>query len=149
MPEEYYDTDFPNLRTEGWQRTSEPDTYNCIAFAAGDTSRYWWPNLFLPNPSDDFWPEGVPNALTIEAFVQAFATRGYIICADANLESGFEKVAIYVHGGLPRHAALQQNNGKWRSKLGRHEDIETTLDGLAGPCYGVPTTFMKRPRAGS
>jgi hypothetical protein len=47
MPEEHYDREFPNLKSAGWTRTSEPANYNCIAFAVGDMSRYWWPNLFV------------------------------------------------------------------------------------------------------
>ena len=146
MPEEFYDKEFPNLAREGWQRTSEPANYNCIAFAAGDVTRFWWPNLFYPEPADDFWPHGVPHEETVEAFVQAFATCGYVVCEDGCLEPGFEKVAIYALGEMPRHAALQQVNGKWRSKLGPHEDIETTMDGLLGPCYGNAAQFLKRPR---
>ncbi len=67
MPEEHYDREFPNLRAAGWTRTSEPANYNCIAFAAGDTSRYWWPNPFYPDASDSYWPDGAPNLETLEA----------------------------------------------------------------------------------
>jgi hypothetical protein len=130
MPEQFYDRDFPNLRTHGWRRTSEPANYNCIAYAAADTSRYWWPNLFFPEPTDDYWPGNVPHEETVAAFVQAFATCGYAICDGGELEPGFEKVALYALHGVPRHAALQQEDGSWRSKLGPHEDIETTLEGL-------------------
>lgn len=146
MPEEDYARDFPRLAGEGWVRTSDPANYNCIAFAAGDLSRYWWPNPFFPEPYDDFWPDGVPHEETVEAFVKAFATVGYAPCDDGHLEAAFQKVAIYALAAVPRHAALQQENGLWRSKLGPHEDIETTLPGLSGPCYGDPIQFLRRPR---
>lgn len=146
MPEEYYDTEFPNLGREGWQRTSEPANYNCIAFAAGDLHRFWWPNLYAPEPSDDYWPTGVPNEETVAAFVSALATRGFTPCADGEMEAGFEKLALYALHGTPKHAAVQQPNGRWRSKLGPHEDVETTLQGLVGPCYGDVVQFLRRPQ---
>lgn len=146
MPEEFYDDDFPNLRDEGWQRTSEPANYNCIAFAAGDLTRYWWPNLAVPEPSDDYWPAGVPHTETIEAFVAALATAGFVLCENGDLEQGSERIALYALDETPTHAAVQQPNGKWRSKLGPHEDIETTIHGLVGPCYGRAVKFMKRTR---
>ena len=65
---------FPGLRTSPFRVTS-PATrgYNCIAWAAGDTNRWWW-----PDPEDDasFWPPGVAPEETISAFTAAFATLG-------------------------------------------------------------------------
>jgi len=144
MPEDFYDREFPRLRTCGWEQTSDPDNYNCIALAVGDHSRYWWPNEFFPEPSDDYWPDGVPNEETIEAFTAAFATRGFTICKDGSPELGYDKTALYAKDGIPKHAARLQQNGKWQSKLGPHEDIETTLEGLAGPYYGQVVLFFKR-----
>ncbi len=145
MPEELYDREFPSLRTAGWRRTSEPAKYNCIAFVVGDTSRYWWPNLNFPEPDVDYWPQGVPHLETVDTFVLAFATVGFTVCESADLEEGYEKIAIYSHDRIVRHSAIQQANGRWRSKLGPHEDIETTLDGLVGPCYGNIAVFLRRP----
>ena len=147
MPEEFYDREFPSLRSEGWRRTNEPANYNCIAFAAGDATRYWWPNLFEPEPSDSYWPASVPNHETLDAFIQAFAAHGFLLCEDDAVEPGFDKIALYSLSGLVKHAALQWPNGKWRSKLGPHEDIETTLQGLCGPAYGSVAQFMKRPQS--
>ena len=144
MPEEFYDIDFPNLRREGWQRTSEPAAYNCIAFAVGETSKYWWPNPAFPDPCDDYWPTGVPNEESIDAFVQALATVGFVLCDSGDPEQGYQKIVLYELNGAPTHAAVLQENGNWRSKLGRHEDIETTLAGLVGPCYGDVAHFLKR-----
>ena len=145
MPEEHYDSEFPNLRTAGWTRTSEPAKYNCIAFVVGDTSRFWWPNLNLSEPDVDYWPDGVPHLESLDAFVLVFATEGFNVCETADLEEGFEKIALYALDRIVRHAAIQQPNGRWRSKLGPHEDIETTLEGLVGPSYGNVAAFLKRP----
>jgi hypothetical protein len=146
MAEELYPRDFPRIRCERWVKTSYPDaSYNCIAFAVGDTNRHWWPNKYFPEDSDDYWPypDG-PHELTIEAFVLAFRTCGYAPCGDGRFEVGFQKIALYALGTIPKHAALQQPNGKWRSKLGTAEDIETTIEGLAGPLYGEAVLFLKR-----
>lgn len=92
-----------------------------------------------------YWPLGVPRVETLSAFEAAFATLGFVDRSDDRLEHGFEKVAIYVLGGTPRHAAQQLPNGQWTSKLGRAEDIvHTTLQVLEGPLYGTVATILKR-----
>jgi hypothetical protein len=62
------------------------------------------------------------------------------------LEPNFEKLAVYALSGVIRHAALQQEDGMWRSKLASDEDIEHTLPGLGGPCYGKVAAYFKRPK---
>jgi hypothetical protein len=141
MAEELYDRDFPNLRTLGFERTSEPADYNCIAYAAGDLDRWWWPS----GRADKYWPLPVPQKITVQTFIDVFATLRYSACFDGLLESGFEKVALYAVGdNIVKHAAKQQQTGKWRSKLGPDEDVEHTLDGLFGPCYGKVIAFLRR-----
>jgi hypothetical protein len=144
MPEHYYDRHFPNLKKLGFRKTSEPDSYNCIAYAIGDLTRFWWPGEYLPS-SVDYWPPDIPNEATLDAFTHAFATVGYVRCEDGGPEPGHEKVALYAIESEIRHAAKQQIDGKWRSKLGPDEDIEHTLAGLEGPFYGIVVAFLKRP----
>jgi hypothetical protein len=147
MPEEYYDRDFPNLKKLGFRRTSDPAYYNCLAYAVGDLQRRWWPGEYHPFWSDDYWPAGAPNEETLAAFILALATVQYVPCPDGIREEGVEKIAIYaLENGIIKHVALQQVDGTWRSKLGPHEDIEHTLEGLAGPCYGKVAAYLKRPR---
>ncbi len=79
-----------------------------------------------------------------------FASLGYQKCElaeSAELEIGFEKIAIYVgQNGLPTHAARQQKDGSWTSKLGHWYDIEhSTPEGVQGLIYGTVETIMKRP----
>ena len=132
---------FPNLETEGYQETSPASgKYNCIAWAAGVTSEWWWPD---PNGAYP-WPAGVPRAVTIDAFLQAFATQGFQSCETSDLETGFEKIAIFSLQGKPTHAARQLPDGLWSSKLGKYLDITHGLQGLEGPVYGKATHFMKR-----
>jgi len=81
---------FPNLKDSPWEVTSDPDKhYNCIAWAIGITTEWWWPS------TKTNWPAGVPMELTIEAFAAALATKGFEPCDRADLETGIEKVAVY------------------------------------------------------
>jgi len=47
---------FPSLLSSGYDITS-PATkeYNCIAWAAGDSEAWWWPN------KDCFWSSEIPQ----------------------------------------------------------------------------------------
>jgi hypothetical protein len=133
---------FPNLSATGYQVTSPPDlNYNCIAWAAGETHRPWWPGGF-------YWPPGVPCQETLAAFIEAFRTLGYVPCDEGNVEVGFEKIALFALSGVPKHAARQLPNGRWSSKLGVAVDIEHALEGVAGALYGTATQFLKRPLGG-
>lgn len=134
---------FPKLRLHGYRITSSEDQrYNCIAFAAGDQQRFWWPNGVKPY----YWPAGFPLVETVENFVHVFESLGYESCESAELEPGFQKVAIYALGSAPKHAARQTAEGKWLSKLGPNVDIEhNTLDALTGLTYGAVARLLRRP----
>ncbi len=125
--------------------------YNCIAWAAGDQSRWWEPVPFNAgkNLGGLFWPDGVGPWVTLDDYRDAYATVEYEACADGDLEDGFEKVAIYVDGqNKPLHAARQLADGAWTSKLGQAYDIRhPKTDSVAGAAYGRVAMFMRRPRA--
>ena len=133
---------FPGLKNTDYAIIS-PRTpkYNCIAWAVGDTTRFWWPR------DEAYWPPTVPKEATIDALVQAFETLGYAHCNTADKENGIEKVAIYAKGQEPKHAARQLKSGMWTSKLGNEEDIVHTLDGLAGEMYGDVVRLLMRQRS--
>jgi len=143
---------FPGLQPGNYQVTSEESTrYNCIAFAAGRQDLPWWPI----EATGVYWPDGVDKDETIECFIQAYQTEGYLVCEhDATLEIGFEKIAIYLGpSNEPIHAARQLSDGRWTSKLGDWEDIEhDTLEALQsgafdnGFGYGKVGQIMKRPK---
>src|SRR5436189_3388606 len=100
-------SDFPNLTSSSWQVTSPPDPlYNCIAFAAGRTDVFWWPDDY-PDPASDYWPPGILREESIAALIELYQSLGFDACADGNLEQGFEKIAIYALGQKPTHAARQ------------------------------------------
>ncbi|HTV41569.1 MAG TPA: hypothetical protein VMF08_13385 [Candidatus Sulfotelmatobacter sp.] len=134
---------FPGLAGCRFEITSARTRfYNCIAWAAGETHRRWWPDKM----NVDYWPEGVPREATLEAFIAAYATLGYEACDNGNYESGFEKIVIFTKpAGTPTHAARQLPGGNWTSKLGDEEDIEHELRGIECLRYGYARQFMKRP----
>jgi hypothetical protein len=132
---------FPGLRGQPYQIQSPRDhRYNCIAFAAGDVHNWWWPDA----AGEDTWPAGVARAETVGAFRDAFATLGFVVCDDEQLESGYERIALFALAGVPKHAARQLPSGRWVSKLGPGEDIEHELLDLTGMAYGAVVLVMKR-----
>ena len=133
---------FPNLQNEGFEKTSpKTDSYNCIAWAADDDTRWWQPDPYYQY----YWPIRVRNS-SLQTYKQAFESLGYIECYDeADIEPGFEKVAFYVNGFSVSHMARQLPSGMWTSKCGALEDITHTLNGLAGNEYGKVVLIMKRP----
>jgi hypothetical protein len=142
---------FPRLGHKQFEITSSPDIrYNCIAWAAEKSNRFWWP---VPGVGY-FWPDGFPKVVTVQNFENVFATLGYQPCGNNfTLEPGYDKVALYIDPttSRPTHMARQLPDGTWTSKLGRLEDIaHRTLEGLEGPCapngqaYGVRHLAMKR-----
>lgn len=135
---------FPGLRASKHQITS-PAThdYNCIAWAANDTMRWWWPD---PNPENTaaYWPEGLAREESLEVFLAAFATLGYSPCPEDSLEAGYSKIAIFAVDSVPTHAARQLPNGFWTSKLGRLEDIEHDLSAIQGDIYGTVAAVLRR-----
>jgi hypothetical protein len=136
---------FPNLRDD-FEITSPADTrYNCVAWAAADARRWWWPG----ESPFTFWPAGVPREESVAAFIAAFATLGYSGTTSGEHDEQYEKVAIFAtHDGTPTHMARQLPDGRWTSKLGRLEDIaHVNVDGVSDSDYGSTVAFLQRPRA--
>lgn len=132
---------FPQLGIELHQVTSPAtDEYNCVAWAASDTEKWWWPS------EDGFWPAGLPLLETVENFTRAFQQLGYQPCDDGLFETDYEKVAIYVGtDGRVKHMARQLDAHTWTSKLGQAWDIEhQTPQGVGCSTYGQATQFLKR-----
>ena len=136
---------FPRLTPQNHSIESPRDrAYNCIAWAAGETTRFWWPDPM----GTTYWPAGAPSEETVGAFIQAYATLGYSPCESAALEQDFEKIAVYTKDAKPTHAARQLRNGSWTSKLGRQEDIEhESPEAIEGPAYGKVAVILRRPVA--
>ena len=145
---------FPALQGKPYWITScatlAPPWYNCVAWAIGDDTQWW---EATGNPGT-YWPPGVPDDGSLDAYLALFRSRGYEVCGNSVLEAGCEKVAIYVLWGEFTHVAYQRDDGVWLSKLGRLFDIEhDDLDVLASydkpTSYGAACFFMRRPRRSS
>lgn len=130
----------------GNHATTSPATaaYNCIAWAAGDDTRWWWPT----STGGYFWPPNAPRNTTPEAFVSAFITLGFEECADDTLEAGFDKVVFYADSGEMTHAARQMADGTWTSKLGDSFDIAHDEPELVGGgVYGEVVRYLRRDQS--
>ena len=121
--------------------------YNCFAWALGSNSLW-----IDPTVEYGYWPESIPNDLTVASFVELFRGVGYEACEDGKLEEGYEKIVIYAHDGEPTHAARQLPDGQWTSKLGVREDIVHSspeeLQGDDRSSYGRVVLFMVRSIGG-
>lgn len=104
----------------------------------------WWP-IFR---KDAYWPLGVPYSETVDAFIRAFQTLGYVECLDGTFVQDTEKIAIYsndgTRGGKPTHAAKQVDGRQWASKLGGDYDIHHNQTAIGGGGYGEIAVFMQR-----
>ena len=131
---------FPNLSGEGSEIVEQPsEQYNCIAYAAGDTSKWWWPDGI------NYWPPWATVTNRIESLKEAFAGLGYEQSQDSGAEDGCQKVALYELNGEMKHAAAQMPNGRWRSKTGQGPVIEhDSPESLSGGMYGDATVYMRR-----
>ena len=145
---------FPNLANEDFDIICPESTrYNCIAYAAGDTSQPWG------DEEGYHWPEEVTTSPTIRGLENLFKWLGFKKCHGPRLEPGYQKVALYANQGFWQHAALQMPNGRWRSKLGKGGPLieHQTPRGVASPAaidrsadrYGLGVYGVDRSRGGS
>ena len=139
---------FPGLKGTGYSITSEAERqYNCIAWAAGDDSRWWEPDA----EDQYYWPEEALREYTVRAYAEAFLSIGFEICQEFTWEEGLEKVAIFADANdIPTHAARQLADGAWTSKLGQIEDIRhIELEHVSGEYYGDPILVLQRRKTES
>lgn len=104
---------FPQLSLANCRLTSPADeSYNCIAWAAENSERWWWPDA----QEQSYWPDAIPRVETIDAFIQAFSRLDYTRQSNPLLERGVQKIAIFANEyGRPTHAARQLPSGWWTS----------------------------------
>lgn len=135
---------FPSLVGTSYSEESPvTDSYNCIAFAFGDTKNAWWPTRDFGY----YWPPGFPFEDLVEVLKSIFCVHGYSECSDMEAEAGYEKVVIYSRNGRFLHAARQLKSGRWASKLGDEQDIEhDRAEHVAGHAYGDTLDVMQRKR---
>src|SRR5262249_40091683 len=120
---------FPRLLTnyEVLGPANRQKKFNCISWSIGITERWVWPGGKVAD------------------FDRLYASHGYQRATnlDFSLQPGVHKLALYGHprGGTIActHAARQEADGTWTSKLGPLALIRhLTLEDLNGPSYGEP-----------
>jgi len=137
---------FLRLRDTTFEITSPRDQrYNCVAWAAGDTRRWWWPG----EVPFSFWPADMEREESVANFITAFATLGYEVGATGAHDPDYEKVAIFASSeGVPTHMARQLPDGSWTSKLGALEDIaHVDVAGVPETDYGRVVVFLQRRKS--
>lgn len=143
------DRHYPKLADTGYVITSqETPVYNCIAWAAGDTTRWW--ECGEDGPIDEpgvYSPEGARYGFGLEALISAFEVIGYELCLDGGPEpeEGYDRIALYAEASEWRHAARLLKDGRWSSKLGDLEDVSHDSPGdVCGRFNGELACFMRR-----
>ena len=131
---------FPKLASEDFEIVEQPsEQYNCIAYAAGDTSQWW------DHSPRHYWPAHATRSSSIENLKEVFIGLGFEQCQDSSAEDDYQKIALYEQQGVWTHAAVQTPSGRWRSKMGQGPVIEhSSPESLSSGPYGNPTITMRR-----
>jgi len=123
--------------------------YNCIGWAFGDNTRWWWPSF-----GGCFWPKkcvvedhtvfGGMNEL--ESFKKLFEYAGAESTMDDKPEEGFVKLAVYKGHKNITHLARLLPDGTWTSKMGDCAKVvnDEPYD-LSGGAYGRVAEIIKIP----
>jgi hypothetical protein len=142
---------FPKLVQGSFERKSNATArYNCIAFAAGD-ERHWWEAG--ANGGRYYWPPSIRQSTTVDGVAEIFTAKGFELTNNRDVESGYEKVAIYVSMDDFEFSHIAVSDGTvWKSKLGKGQDIEhCSLDVLEGDQkdeYGIVDRILRNPLKG-
>ena len=105
---------------------------DCIAWAAGEQDRWWWPDP----TGQHYWPDGAPCDESLQAFLHVFGELGYDLAGDDESAGASDVVALFAKDGRVTHACRRVGDGRWTSKLGNLEDISHDLRALEGNEYG-------------
>jgi hypothetical protein len=125
--------------------------YNCVAWVAGDDTRWWEPvaGFDAKQLGGYYWPTDpeIPAWFSVSALEKLFASQGYEQCDDGDHIPGVEKIAIYGYSRADAtHVARQLSSGAWTSKMGRLADIEHEChDQIEGGMVAQIQQFMSRP----
>jgi hypothetical protein len=133
----------PRLTAEGYEVTSPQSIgYNCVAWALGEDDRWWEPVRGY------FWPLDLPQDDALDTYIRIFELAGYVRCESVVLETGYERVAVYVDdAGAFAHVAKQRDNGRWTSKISYFEDIDhPAAESLLGAAFTRIAAVLRRVR---
>lgn len=132
--------DFVNSRS----KITSPETskYNCIAWAFGSSSKWWWP---CDHP-DAHWPMDCAGLTVTQAFDAWFNADGWQETQDLAFDPALVKIALFAKpDGEPTHAARLIATDTWTSKLGHSYDVSHGINELNGPTYGRPIRIYSKP----
>ena len=109
------------------------DQYNCFAYSMDVHDRWvWWETTFYGQA------------------IRKYVGLGYRISHffDVKFSPAEKKVALYFNSrGQVTHAAVQNTNGMWESKVGEGPVVEhESLECLESPIYGKAKVIMVKPR---
>lgn len=133
----------PSLGEFDYQPTSASTPgYNCVAWAAGDDTKFWSPDVL----GGYYWPDGLPCLATVGVLEQLFRREGYERCPSLDAEPGREKIAIYGDEREAQHVARQLSSGEWTSKMGVLADVShPDPRAVEAPLFGTIQVIMSRP----
>ena len=134
--------EFPESKNDPFLKTSpQSRSYNCIAWAYGDNTRWYWPDPY----NIYYWHPELPREENLDNFISLFKIKGYELCNSGTFEKGYIKIAIFCDkNNEPTHAAKQLENGYWSSKLGENIDVQHTIKSIENGIYGNVKVFMKK-----
>ena len=144
--EQYVARKFPGIAGKFKKTSEKTDDYNCLAWALG-LMRSWIDPYNHSITPGKYWPPGISEDWSITTAREVLRQNGYTEeTTIEDVESGWEKVAIFGKGGDDlQHFARQLPNGNWTSKLGIQIDIENQdLECLKGDVYGERRLILKR-----
>ncbi|WP_017259753.1 DUF7689 domain-containing protein [Pedobacter arcticus] len=135
--------EFPALANDPYFKITSPDDekYNCIAWACGINNIWYW-----PFPSIDgvvTWPI-TEKTKEISSLIKLFEMKGFKLCEGYDFDPTLVKIALYVDSNNEfTHAARQNRDGLWKSKLGQWFDIiHGTPYTIENNIYGKAEYFM-------
>lgn len=113
------DQGFPQLINVAAKQTSLFDPYyNCIAYAFGDLTEWWWPTGLALGGHDAngmYWPIASDNRTKMQAFLDWFQHDGWTQTPSDVFVPQMRRVARYARQGQPTHAARQIGPDLWSS----------------------------------
>jgi hypothetical protein len=144
---------FPRLKGQVDITSPHDEEYNCIAWSLNDKKQWWWPTpAGQKRWPGKYWPPGIANEETLDAFTSAYQLVRFEVCDDRQFEVGYDKVALYAGplGNITHAARWWREDRGWSSKLGEQNDIcHHSLETVEGKSYGTVVQIMRRMRTGA
>lgn len=111
-----------------------------MAWAAGDSTRWWWPT------APYYWPEELRRGTDLDAFIDLFVQLGFGLASSGSGSREDERIAVFANDFGVTHVARELDHVAWTSKLDGSFDIRHSLEALEGGVYGRVVALLSRPR---